>query len=100
VIADAREMASYDEPSAPKPPFLSFEEYCALANRYPLKSLKGGTIFDDDEAAMGRLKADPDFARLPWHENSDSFWSEAGYFGAQVAFLSAETMLLIFGLCM
>ncbi|QYF86955.1 HEPN/Toprim-associated domain-containing protein [Brevundimonas sp. PAMC22021] len=98
VIADAREMASYDESLGPKPPLLSFEEYCTLANRYPLKSLKGGATFDNDEAAMGCLKDDPDFARLPWHENSDSFWSEVSYFGARIAFLSAESMLLVFGL--
>jgi len=97
VIAEAREMGSYSELLGPKPDLLSFEEYCALACRCPLSALKGGFVTEDEEA-KGRLKADKDFDRLPWTDNSNSLWSEVSYFVTPLAILSAESMLQIFGL--
>ena len=97
IIAEAREMASYGEPPE-ESDFPTFEEYCALVRRYPLSNLRGGAEFDDQEKAKGRLAADKDFARMPWADNSDSFWSEASYFAARLAILSPESMLHVFAL--
>lgn len=97
IIAEAHEIASYGDPSE-ETDFLTFEEYCALVQRYPLSSLGGGTEFDDEEKAKGRLAADKDFSRLPWTDNSDSFWSEASFFAAKLAILSPESMLHVFAL--
>ena len=97
VVAEALEMDSSINRLEPSPDLLSFEEFCALACRYPLTSLTEGFITDGDKA-KGRLKHDKDFDRLPWMDNSDSFWSEASYFSAKLAILSAESMLHIFGI--
>lgn len=97
IFSEAVEMASYmDSPESPD--LLTFDEFCALACRYPISSLTGGAEFDDDEKAKGRLASDKDFKRLPGTDNSNSFWSETSYFGAQLAILSAESMLLVFSL--
>jgi hypothetical protein len=63
IVAEALEMGSYSDPPEPKPDLLSFEEYCALACRYPLSTLTGGFVTEDEEA-KGRLKADKDFDGL------------------------------------
>lgn len=97
IIAEAREFASYGEPPD-ETDFLTFEEYCALIRRYPLSSLGGGTEFHDKEKAKGRLAADKDFDRLPWTDNSDSFWSESSFIAAKLAILSPESMLHVFAL--
>lgn len=97
IIAEALEIGSYRTP-AEKPNLLTFQEFCSLACRYPLGTLGGGTDFDDKEKAKGKLISDGDFQRLPWTDNSDTFWSEATYFGAKVAILSAESMLEVFAL--
>lgn len=97
IIAEAREIASYAEPSE-ETDFLTFEEYCTLVRRYPLSNLGGGTEFDDEEKAAGRLAVDVDFGRLPWTDNSDSFWSESSFFAAKLAILSPESMLHVFAL--
>lgn len=97
IISEAREIASYGEPPD-ETDFLTFEEYCALVRRYPLSSLGGGTEFHDREKAKGKLAADKDFARLPWTDNSDSFWSESSFLAAKLAILSPESMLHVFAL--
>lgn len=101
IVADALEIQNIrnENPlySFPKIDFLSFEEFCDLANRYPLSSLEHNYI-DDDEKAKGRLKSDRDFDRVPSTGYSGIFWSEASYFSAKVCILSAESMLQVFGL--
>lgn len=97
VITEARETAPYDEPPE-QTDFLTFEEYCDLVRRYPLSSLGGGAEFDDEEKAKGRLATDKDFARLPWTDNSDSYWSESSFFAAKLAILSPASMLQVFAL--
>lgn len=101
VVADALEIQGmWDKDpsySLPKVDFLSFKEFCDLANRYPLPSLGHGYT-NDDENAKGRLKSDKDFERVPSTDNSDMFWSEASYLGAKLCVLSAESMLQVFGL--
>jgi len=89
IIAEAREFASYGEPPD-ETDFLTFEEYCALIRRYPLSSLGGGTEFHDKEKAKGKLAADKDFDRLPWTDNSDSFWSESSFIAAKLAILGRK----------
>ena len=96
-IAEAQEIDSYRSPSK-EPTFLTFDEYCSLACRYPLTTLKDEAEFDDEEKAKGKLAYDDDFQRLPWTEGSDMFWSETSYFGAKVAILSASSMLQVFAL--
>ncbi|MCW0182041.1 MAG: HEPN/Toprim-associated domain-containing protein [Zavarzinia sp.] len=97
IVAAAIEVNSYVDPSEPKFPFLSFDDYCVLVCRYPISSLTADYI-EDDEDAKGHLKADKDFDRIPWMDNSDQFWSEVSYFGAKLAILSAESMLQVFAL--
>lgn len=97
VMAEALEIDSHTT-SPEEPNYLTFEEYCSLACRYPLSALENGAEFDDEEKAKGKLVADKDFQRLPWTENADMFWSEASYFSAKVAILSASSMLQVFGL--
>jgi hypothetical protein len=80
---------------------LTFEEFCAVANQFPLTSLAQGYVeyetADRDILSQGRFADHAErFARIPWNENSDSYWSEASYLSAKVCILSAASMLLIF----
>lgn len=97
ITAEAVEMSSWHEPSK-TPDFLTFDQFCMLASRYPLSSLSKCIHLHDDHKAMGHLGSDADFKRLPGNDNSDSFWSEISYFGAQLAILSAQSMLMVFAL--
>ncbi len=94
LVGQIIEISSYDD----LPDLLSFEEFCQLACRYDIGGLTDVSSFDDKEKAKGRLATDPDFKRLPWNDNADSFWSELSYFGAQMAILSPESMLQVFAL--
>ena len=54
---------------------------------------------DRDKIAQGRFAADIDeFARIPWTDNADSYWSESSFLSARVCILSAESMLQVFAL--
>jgi hypothetical protein len=97
IVAEELHSSIDNHSSDEKPDFLSFEEFCALVCRYPLAKL-GCDFVTDDEKAKGRLKAEKDFDRLRWTENSNNFWSEASYFGARLAILSAESMLQVLAL--
>lgn len=96
ILSEAHEMASDLDQRAPDSGLLSFDEFCELANRYPLSTLERSYI-EEDEEAKGRLKEDRDFARVPWTDVSDLFWSEVSYFAATMTILSPEHMLLVFG---
>jgi hypothetical protein len=103
VVAEAEEMSSYSELEESRKEYLTFEEFCNLACRYPLSDLKSGYIEygtpDRDIISQGRFAADIDvFKRLPWTDNSDSYWSEASFLSARVCILSAESMLQVFAL--
>lgn len=83
--------------------FLTFEEFCALANRYPLAELSSEYVEyereDRDTLSQGRYAAHIDeFARIPWTERSNLYWSEKSYLADQVCILSAPSMLIILGL--
>jgi hypothetical protein len=103
VVAEAEEMSSYSELEESRKEYLTFEEFCNLACRYPLSDLKSGYIEyetpDRDIISQGRFAADIDvFKRIPWTDNSDSYWSEASFLSARVCILSAESMLQVFAL--
>jgi hypothetical protein len=98
VVAEA---ASISESDADDPEFLNFDEFCALANLYPLASLADEYIdYNTEERAIvaqGRFAAHAaSFARVPWTENSDSYWSEASFLSAKLGILSAPSMLQVF----
>lgn len=103
VVAEAVEMSSYSEIEEPKTEYLTFEEFCNLACRYPLGDLKSGYIeyetLNRDIISQGRFADDIDvFKRIPWTDNSDSYWSETSFLSARVCILSAESMLQVFSL--
>lgn len=102
VVAETLEMASYSDPPE-EPTLLSFEEFCALACRYPLSVLKDAYIKyetpDRDKVAQGRFAIDAaQFARLPGDRFNDLYYSEKSYLSASLCFLSAESMLQVFAL--
>lgn len=103
VVAEAVEMPSYGELDKSKKEYLTFEEFCNLACCYPLGDLKSGYIEYEtpqrDIISQGRFAADIDvFERIPWTDNSSSYWSETSFLSARVCILSAESMLQVFAL--
>lgn len=103
VVAEAVEIDSDSELEEQKNEYLTFEEFCNLACRYPLSDLKGGYIEYEtpgrDILSQGRFAADSDlFERIPGTDNSDLYWSETSFLSARVCILSAESMLQVFAL--
>jgi len=103
VVDEAVETAGAVDPTEPSPASLTFGEFCSLACRYPLSTLKSESIdFDTEDRgaiAQGRFAAHNDeFGRVPWTDNSDSYWSESSYLAARLCILSVPSMLQIFGL--
>lgn len=101
VVAEAVEMDSYSELEDRKNEYLTFEEFCNLACRYPLSDLKSSYVEyetpDRDTLSQGRFAAETDiFERIPRTDNS--YWSETSFLSARVCILSAESMLQIFAL--
>ena len=99
----AEEISNDIDIDESKKEYLTFEEFCDLACRYPLVDLKSDYIEydtpDRDIISQGRFAADIDvFDRIPWSENSDLYWSEASYLSERVCILSAESMLQVFAL--
>lgn len=97
VVADATSI------SESQAQHLTFEEFCALANLFPLASLANEYIEHDTEeratVAQGRFAAHAAlFARMPWTENADMYWSEASFLSAKLCILSAPSMLRVFAL--
>lgn len=98
VISDEAEIDDSVE-SASK--FLSFDEFCKLACRYPLKGLSNEYIeydsVDRDRLSQGRFALNIElFDKLPF--SNGLYWSEASYVSARLCILSAESMLQVFGL--
>lgn len=103
VVEEAIELDSYSELEEQKNKYLTFEEFCNLASRYPLSDLESGYIEYEtpnrDILSQGRFAADIDeFKRIPRTDNSDSYWSEISFLSARVCILSAESMLQVFAL--
>ncbi|WCL50699.1 HEPN/Toprim-associated domain-containing protein [Leptospira sp. GIMC2001] len=103
IVDEAVEMSSYSELEETGNEYLTFEEFCSLACRYPLDDLKSGYIEydtpDRDRISQGRFAADSDtFKRIPRIGYNDSYWSETSFLSERVCILSAESMLQIFAL--
>lgn len=98
LVEEAYEISNYYESDEEKIEYLSFEEFCELACRYPVDSLKDAYVdFDTPErdmVAQGRFASYADlFNRIPLSDNSDSYWSEASFLSARVCILSAGSMI-------
>ena len=81
--------------------WLTFEEFCCLANLFPLNELADEYVdFGDKErakVAQGRFAEHyADFSRLPSLGVYNSYWSESSYLSNKICILSAESMLQIF----
>lgn len=101
LIAEAAEISSEIDTDESKKEYLTFEEFCHLACRYPLSGLTNDYIEydtpDRDTISQGRLATDSElFDRVPWSGGSDLYWSEASYLSSRVCILSAESMLQVF----
>lgn len=83
--------------------FLTFEDFCLLACRYPISSMSDEYIEDEtqdwERTAQGRFAvyAD-DFSRLPGDRLDNLYYSEGSYFSSYICILSAESMLQVFAL--
>lgn len=75
--------------------YLNFDEFCNLACRHPISSLKEDYIqYDTSE---GLLASDHRlFDRIPLFGDIGLYWSEASYLASRVCILSAESMLQVF----
>ncbi|KAF0814759.1 hypothetical protein IGB42_00814 [Andreprevotia sp. IGB-42] len=103
VVAEAVDIDCFGEPEEQKNEYLTFEEFCNLACRYPLIDLKSGYVKyetpDRNTLSQGRFAAEINvFERIPRTDNFDSYWSETSFLSARVCILSAESMLQIFAL--
>jgi hypothetical protein len=102
-IVDEAASITEDDPYQTIPP-LTFEEFCALTNRYPIDELDDAhiefEIDDKDILAQVRLvKYASELARVPSTDySSDLYWSEKSYLASKVCILSPTSMLMIFGL--
>ncbi|HHQ4527478.1 TPA: HEPN/Toprim-associated domain-containing protein [Aeromonas hydrophila] len=101
LIAEAEDISREIDETASRKEYLTFEEFCHLACRYPLTSLKNDYIEydtpDRDTISQGRLATDMElFDRIPWLGDLDLYWSEASYLSSRVCILSAESMLQVF----
>ncbi|WP_395541549.1 HEPN/Toprim-associated domain-containing protein [Neotabrizicola sp. sgz301269] len=102
VLAEEAQMALSGDPSE-LTSFLTFEEFCALACRYPLNELKDDYVeyqtLDRGKVAQGRFAADAEeFARIPGNRFNDQYYSEKSYLSSNLCILSAESMLRVFAL--
>lgn len=103
ILSQTVDMETYSESEAPITNYLTFDEFCEFACRYPLIELKGGYIKyeipDRDFISQGRFADFIDIiSKIPSDCNCDLYYSEASYFSAKVCILSAESMLQIFAL--
>lgn len=101
VVAEAEEISRQIDVEGSGKEYLTFEEFCNLACRYPLCELKGDYIEydkpDRDRVSQWRFSADIGlFDRVPGYGDSDLYWSEASYLSERVCILSAESMLQVF----
>ncbi|WP_251978728.1 HEPN/Toprim-associated domain-containing protein [Salinicola avicenniae] len=103
IIEEANSILDMVDPSEEEKDWLTFEDFCSLANIYPLTSLATDHVdFDTEDrakVAQGRFAAHAQkFSRLPWTGSYDSYWSESSYLSAKICILSAESMLQVFAL--
>ena len=92
VLDSTTELAAAYDQAEGSQSILTFDEFCALACRHPLSDLESEYIdFDTVDRAViaqGRFAAYSDeFARVPWTDNSDSYWSESSFLSARLCIL-------------
>jgi hypothetical protein len=102
LVEYAVEVASYVDVEGGKEEYLTFEEFCKLACRYPLGDLNSDYIDSEAESqgrvSQGRFASDIDvFNRIPSTDN-DLYWSETSFISSRICILSAESMLQVFAL--
>lgn len=88
-----------DEGAGPTPlTMLSFDEFCALVERYPLSELDPTADFDKNESFFAaRFRATQQaMDRLP-RPGDAVYWSEQSYFASRVCLLHPYSMLQVFG---
>ncbi len=98
---EAREALA-DPEDLPIPEPLSFDDFCAFANRWPVTEL-GNTFFHDDDPAISRTKPKGRFIgdeatieRIPRSfDHDDLSWSERSYFENRINILHPYLMLRI-----
>ncbi|MDR6851500.1 hypothetical protein J2Y54_000993 [Sphingomonas sp. BE123] len=98
-----QEVSSGSNGEIPERRYLSFDEFCSLANRYPVASLAGGYVpydaEDRERLCQGRFASHLDLIeRIPWGGGSDHYWSESSFFAAKICILSPASMLQVLGL--
>lgn len=103
ILEDAASLSDPDDQTEEGQHLLTFEEFCTLACRYPLADLIDTYVEyetkDRDLIARGRFAThDDEFARLPWTDHGNLYWSESSYISAKICILSAESMLQVFAL--
>lgn len=85
-----------------KTDYLTFEEFCKLANLFPLSSLttnnESTDFLEGISIALGRFANLDEISRLPWFGTNNEYWSESSFFSANVCILRPESMLQIFSL--
>ena len=101
LLKEAEEISNETDVGESKKKYLTFEEFCNLACLYPLADLENDYIEydtpDRDKISQGRFSTYINlFDRIPWSENSDSYWSESSYLTSRICILSAESMLQVF----
>jgi len=101
MVSDAVEIDSYVEPEDLPIKYLTFDEFCALACRYPLADLCDKYIDHDssnrDTLSHGRFATSYDqFERVPRTDGPDFYWSEASFLSRRICILSPQSMLWVF----
>jgi hypothetical protein len=97
--ADAREaIAEPDEPPGVEP--LSFDEFYAFANRYPISALNDTVRHLDDWESRSRPQGrfvddETTISRIPSADHDPATWSERAYFGSCITILHPYLMLHI-----
>lgn len=103
IIAESIELADFMSGQDSASQFLTFEEFCSLACRYPISDLNSESIEfqtpNRDQLAQGRFATEMDLIqRVPNNWGSDLYWSESSFFSNKLCILSAESMLQVFAL--
>jgi hypothetical protein len=101
LVAEAISLANSDQETEGKANYLSFNEFCKLASRYPLNSLKKEYIPDgtpeQEILRIGRFASDiKQISLLPVSHDFSSYWSEASFFAHSLCILRPQSMLRIF----
>ncbi|QYM73229.1 hypothetical protein K1X45_01920 [Pseudochrobactrum sp. Wa41.01b-1] len=79
--------------------YLSFDDYCELIKKFPIKSLDTKPNSDDEKSKKRFLKYKKQLERIPYDDRDDSYWSELSYFGTVFNILPPYEMLQVYNTC-